>query len=322
MSTTIEHDGFSITSNTETEAAMRSALGAETLPVEQTDAPDDHGEVAGSGAAEGNSGKPEASADDPAGLSTADAPKDKKAKPRENMHARLSQETARRHALEQRTAELEAELTRYKQTPAPREEPKQPPAPVSDKPSWKTFEAQIGTQYESWADAQDAYIDARDEWKETQQREKQAQEQRQAAGKSHYDRVQTFRKTHPDFDTVVNAVSDIPASAVLQEAILALPNSADVVYWLASNRDEFSQLASETASLDVIAAPLVKRLLQARLGAGEPSGSVPAVELSTAKPPVRPVGVSSVVVPDEPGEDEPFDAYFARMNASDRKKGR
>lgn len=321
MSTTIEHDGFTIESNHETEAAMRAAMEIPPAADATAEASAD-GEVDAAASTE-----PSQSAEAVASVNAESEPV-RKPKPRENTQARISQAIAKQHEAERKAAELEARLQALEQSrqQPTREEPKPAAKPVDpSKPSWKVFEAQIGETYETWADAQDAFSDARDTWNRQQwqeeQRHQQEQSERLHAGQTHRERVTAAKARYPDYDAVVEAVSTIPVSAVLEQAILASPNSADVVYWLATHRDEFSQLASETQSLGVVAAPLVRRLLEARLGAGERSGSVPTAELSTAKPPIRPVGVSSVTVSDD-DEDVPIETWISRENAKDRKKGR
>lgn len=321
---TIESGDFIISSNHESEAAMRAVMDVE--PTEETHAADDHAEVADSGETPGAPDDAATSADHSVAPPPETQP-EKRGKPRDNPQARISQAVAKQREAERKAADLEARLQALEQArqPVPPQEAPKPATPTG-KPSWKAFEEQIGTTYQSWGDAQDAYADARDNWnRQAWQREQQQHAElteKQKASTEHLARVEVAKAKYPDYQDALAAVEHIRITPVLETAILKLPNSADVVYWLATHPDELTQLASETNGLDVIAAPLVRRLLETRVGAGARPGSASTAELSKAKPPVRPVGVSSVVVPDEPGDDEPIERYIARQNAIDRKKGR
>lgn len=322
---TIEHEGFTIDSNHETEAAMRAAMGVET--------PEPSPQEAAEGSSEPQeSQEPETAPPQEAAESRTEPQEaaDRRAKPRENVQARISQAVAKQREAERKAADLEARLQALEQTrsqPA-REEPK--PVPVaapSGKPTWKAFEEQIGTQFETWGDASDAYQDARETWLRQQWQEEQAQQRQvqhreriaQAAAQKYG--VESYQQA---IDTVNQALktAGVRITETFRQAIDGSTVAPDLVYWLGTHPDECIQLASETQDLGAAAAPLVRRLLETRVSAGAPSGSAPLAELPRAKPPVRPVGVSSVTVPEDDSEDVPIETWISRENAKDRKKGR
>lgn len=341
---TIESGDFVITSNHESEAAMRAVMGVESNDAGNQASDEGHDAVipgsTDAGSESGRAGGDQSSGED-AGESNRST--DRRAddavpagavgkKARDNPQARISQAVAKQREAERKAADLEARLQALEQSrpaPAPQQPPVAPPSPVATgKPSWQSFEEQVGVglKYATWGEAQDAYADARDswnrqEWLREQQQQAELAERRKVAT-DHLARVEVAKKQYPDYQEALTSVEHVRVSPVLEAAILKLPNSADVVYWLATHPDEFTQLASETLTLDVVAAPIVRRLLEARVGAGARSGSVPSAELPRTKPPIRPVGASSVSVPDDPGDDEPVEQYIARMNAADRKRGR
>jgi hypothetical protein len=136
--------------------------------------------------------------------------------------------------------------------------------------------------------------------------------------------VQTFhtrladgRTQYPDFDTVLaNADTlGLQVSAVMQEAIANSPRAADLVYFLATHPEECTQLAEESVGTPVAAATVMQRLLESQAAprAAPRNGSGPAARasVSTANPPVTPVG-SSPVASDEPPGDTASAAEHAR----------
>jgi len=100
----------------------------------------------------------------------------------------------------------------------------------------------------------------------------------------------------------------------MQLAIAESPKAADLVYYLATHPEECIQLAEESQGTPVAAAPVMRRLLESQLSsrAAPRNGTGPAAppKLSTAKPPVQPVGSSPVV-----GDDPPSDAASAAEHA-------
>ena len=92
----------------------------------------------------------------------------------------------------------------------------------------------------------------------------------------------------------------------MQEAIADSPKAADLVYFLATHPEECLQLAEESQQTPVAAAPVMRRLLESHLAPravpSNGSGAAARAVVSTAKPPVTPVGSSPVVSDEPPGE--------------------
>jgi hypothetical protein len=159
-----------------------------------------------------------------------------------------------------------------------------------------------------WDRAQ-ALAQARSEW-DAEQAEKAKAETLKArldAGKTQY---QDFDNALKEADTL-----GLQVSAVMQAAIADSPRAADLVYFLATHPEECTQLAEESQATPVAAATVMRRLLESQLAprAAPSHGSGPAARatVSTAKPPVTPVG-SSPVVSDEPPGDAASAAEHAR----------
>lgn len=270
----------------------------------------------------------------------------KKAKPRDNPQARFSQLTqqrdqiaAERDAERARAAQLEARLKELEaQRAAPPKDAKETPAPKAGKPT----EDEIGTTYANYGEYLEALTDWKLEQKASGQKDAPSIEQLvqqeidrrevmrrvQEVGAAHAARVDTFRADHADYDAVVEAGNAALNEArtgfgpAMNAALIESPHGPALIYWLGSHPTELIQLANQTAHLDAAAAPLVRELLETRAGAGARSGSAPSAQAS-AKPPIRPVGASPVTAPpDDDPDGEPFDSYFKRANARDRKEGR
>jgi hypothetical protein len=251
--------------------------------------------------------------------------------PRHNPIARLNQALAQKAEAERRAAALEAELIQARQVagiasvthpvtpgapPVTHPVTPIPPAPVSGPPE---------PQFEQFADAPDpytAYLQAWTRWDRAQGiaqalAEREAAQAAQARGQTFEARLADGRKDHPDFDQVLTQADTLglQVSAVMREAITDSPHAADLVYYLATHPEECTQLAEESLTTPVAAATVMRRLLESHLAprAAPSNGSGPAARapVSTAKPPVTPVG-SSPVVSDEPPGDTASAAEHAR----------
>jgi len=333
----VTHDDITVETNTGDDAAVRLAMGVPEAPADDT-AP--AAETADAGADVPPVVGEDATADhvDASATSAADPDKPaKKAKPRDNPQARIAQEIDRRKAAEARAAHIEAELQQLRSRPAPA--PVEPPAPARAKPR----EEEVGTKYPSYAD----FIEDLADWKAEQRLtalrpaapidqivaaeiEKREQvRQRVEAQRAFEAREEQARATYPDYqdqvDRLISTVRDAgtPFPPVALEAIFQSEQAGHLLYWLATHPTEALQLARDVSHYDVVAAPLVRQVLEARLGSVAVPGSGPAARESRAQPPIKPVGASPVSAPsDEPSDDESFEQYFARENARARKAGR
>jgi hypothetical protein len=234
----------------------------------------------------------------------------------------LNQALAQKADAERRAAALEAELARVRPPAAPGVTspvipPALPPGVAPGPPE---------PQFDQFADAPDpytAYVQAWTRWDRAQaltqaRAEWDAEQSAKARAQSFQSRLADGRTQYPDFDKVLTEADTLglQVSAVMQEAIADSPEAANLVYYLATHPEECTQLAEESQQTPVAAATVMRRLLESRLApraAATPSGPGAAAKgsVSTAKPPVTPVG-SSPVVSDEPPGDTASAAEHAR----------
>src|SRR5215510_3165467 len=236
--------------------------------------------------------------------------------PRHNPILRMNQALAQKAEAERRAAALEAELARYRQsTPRPT---------LSHDPLAAPVRAEMGAtnghaaepQFEQFAGEPDpytAYVQAWARWDNRRQiaetiaayEQAQTQKARQAQFEA---RLADGRKGIPDFDQRLTEADTLglQVSAVMREAIAESPHAADLVYYLATHPEECTQLALETETTPPAAASVMRRLLESHLApraaASNGAGTAVRAPVSTAKPPVTPVGSSPVVSDDPPGD--------------------
>jgi hypothetical protein len=119
--------------------------------------------------------------------------------------------------------------------------------------------------------------------------------------------VGTFQKEHADFFEVLKQADDIPVPDAITSAITTSANGPAIMYDLCKNPDELSRIAN----LPPMAAAREIGIIEARLTGARK-------QVSSAKPPIKPVnGGSSVVdVPEDKLSDREWMAKFghkARM---------
>jgi hypothetical protein len=323
-SVSVEHGGVTITTNTASEAELRTEMEAPSAPPPETDAAaaararDEKGRFAKTDpappAAE-SPAPPESPAEPP---TESQAPRRDDALPKHDPIARMKQALAQKAEAERRAAALEAELARVRPpgVTSPVTPPALPPAaaPVQPEP-----------QFDQFADAPDpytAYVQAWTRWDRAQalaqaRAEWDAEQTAKARAQSFQSRLADGRTQYPDFDQALTQADTLglQVSAVMQEAIADSPKAADLVYYLATHPEECTQLAEESQQTPVAAATVMRRLLESHL-APRPApstgtGTGARATVSTAKPPVTPVG-SSPVVSDEPPGDTASAAEHAR----------
>jgi hypothetical protein len=316
-SVTVEQGGVSVTTNTgATEAELRTELETPSSPPSappsetSTETPV---ETPAAQAPRDDKGRfvPKTSESLPKTSEPAEPPAEPQTRrrddtlPKHNPVTRMQQALAAKAEAERRAVLLEAELSRYRQG-APAQARPEPQAPAADEP-----------QFEAFADQPDPYTAYLQAWTRWDRAQGIAQARAEwEAGLTARERVQAFQsritadKTHyPDFDQVLTQADTLglQVSAVMQEAIAESPNAADLVYYLATHPEECTQLAEESIQTPVAAATVMRRLLESRL-APRPvptttgTGTGARAPVSTAKPPVTPVGGSPVVSDDPPGD--------------------
>jgi hypothetical protein len=328
-SVSVEHGGVTITTNTASEADLRTEMEAPPEAPPSTDAAAPVRDPRGRFAKTENATPPAEAPPppDPTEDTEPAARRDPATRdatlPRHNPIARLNQALAQKAEAERKAAALEAELTRYR-TPAPPPVTGQvtPPPAAPGHPSSNGHEPQFD-QFADAADPYTAYLQAWTRWDREQGirqalADREAAHAEQARRASFQTRLADGRTQYPDFDTVLaNADTlGLQVSAVMQEAIANSPRAADLVYFLATHPEECTQLAEESVGTPVAAATVMQRLLESQAApraAPAKAGSGPAARasVSTANPPVTPVG-SSPVASDEPPGDTASAAEHAR----------
>lgn len=326
-SVTVEHGGVEITTNTMSEADLRTEMEAPATPdPQEVPAAPPEGETPAQAAARARDEKgrfaPKAAAAEPPPEPVAEpeppARRRDDALPRHNPIARMQQALAQKAEAERRAQALEAELVRI--TQGSQQPAHQPPTnghgqPAQGEPQFEQFanEADPYTAYlQAWTrwDRAQAIAQARAEWDG-----EQTQKQRAL---SFQERLNSGRGGYPDFDQALTQADTLglQVSAVMQEAIADSPKAADLVYYLATHPEECVQLAEESVQTPVAAAPVMRRLLESHLASravptSGGTGAAARAAVSAAKPPVTPVG-SSPVVSDEPPGDAASLAEHAR----------
>jgi len=324
-SVTVDHGGVTITTNTMSEADLRTEMEAPATPDPVNATPlepppsetpaqaaqrarDEKGRFAPKTEAAAAETRPEP---DQNPTDTPPARRRDDSLPRHNPIARMQQALAQKAEAERRAQALEAELVRIQQANAAydgkfQENAAARPATNGQEPQFEQFanEADPYTSYlQAWTrwDHAQQFAQARAEWDAEQTQKSRAQ--------TFQSRLNADKVQYPDFDQVLTQADTLglQVSAVMQEAIADSPKAADLVYYLATHPEECLQLAEESVSTPVTAAPVMRRLLESHLApraAAPPVGSGAAARapVSTAKPPVTPVGSSPVVSDEPPGE--------------------
>jgi len=326
---TVQHGGVEITTNTASEADLRAELTRDD-PAAETPAPesvkaeaaapttptrDAQGRFVAKSEAAPVAEPPTPPAEPAPAPETPQRRRDDTT-PRHNPILRMNQALAQKAEAERRAAALEAELARYRQsTPRPT---------LSHDPLAAPVRAEMGAtnghaaepQFEQFAGEPDpytAYVQAWARWDNRRQiaetiaayEQAQTQKARQAQFEA---RLADGRKGIPDFDQRLTEADTLglQVSAVMREAIAESPHAADLVYYLATHPEECTQLALETETTPPAAASVMRRLLESHLApraaASNGAGTAVRAPVSTAKPPVTPVGSSPVVSDDPPGD--------------------
>lgn len=339
-------DGFDVSTNSETEADLRSNL-AVTPAVDHDDAEADADaprpkkaataaigdadtdldEDAQAGRERNADGTFKAKPTDAAAVAEPETPK--AGKPRDDPHARVKQATAKEAEAKRERDEARAEAARYRAeldaARAPKPDAATPdPKPVTaaafaDYPEWASSQADgANTSYEK-------YLDERQDWRWTQKEQAaaaQAETDRraQASAKAHASwqtRLDTFRTATPDWDQRFKP--DTPIDTRIQAYLKAQADGPAIVLYLSDHQD----LAQRIATLHPIDQIGEIGKIQARLEAASPSGPAPTQVASHAKAPIKPLAASpSIAEPDEGSDDEPIEKFIERENRRERKAGR
>lgn len=232
-------------------------------------------------------------------------------------------------------AELRRDLTTP--PPAPDVRAASSPAPVvpTDKPSWKAFEDQIGSTYQSWAEAQDAFVDARDAWKDAQiarERHTASEQTRlQSVAEEWRQAVETTVEADPDIWSKVPGLAEcVPLSVArlrdpnvkrspthdIAEVMVTSPHKADWLRYFSANPQVFPSLLNAT-SPEQVYREMGRIEATFTAPASRTDSSVPVAPVSSAPAPPPTLGskpTESVSEVDAALRSGDFRAYRAAMN--------
>lgn len=136
-----------------------------------------------------------------------------------------------------------------------------------------------------------------------------------------------FRKTHADFDAVVEQARDVVQDLVREVGPHVMDTieryttrDADhgpaLVYHLSTHTDELERIAKLPPAYQLI--ELAKLDARMEAAAPPPPARPPAAPVTQAPPPITPVS-GSPTAPGVPPDDEDFQTYKARRNAEERR---
>lgn len=230
-----------------------------------------------------------------------------------------------------RRAVLAESLVKPK-TPAPQPQtPAQPPTAFAEaEPTIEQF-ATAPDPYTAWQRALGAY-DRRKEAAEAQTAESRAAVERQQASTveakrrayaEFNGRVEVFKQTTPDYQSVVDAVSsERPCTYLMETALVNDPDGARYVYELAKNpalHDELFMLTdNKPVNRDTVAS--VQRLLKARILAAPTGSAVPLTRPLAPRPPNPVRTVPSAHLPNKAPTDTASLADHEAFYGSSRRR--
>lgn len=174
----------------------------------------------------------------------------------------------------QRAAELEAQLAearKLKEEPKPSTEGKPKP---EDFESWEAY-------YEKLADWK---IDQRDKERETKSKDERLKNEFADKQKQYAAKADEFKAAQPDFDEVIESYEG-PLTPHMQQALLDSEMGPQIAYYVAQHPEEGEALAQ----MGVLALNKAIGRIEAKLE----SGIKPALKVTQAPPPIKPVGKSS-----------------------------
>jgi hypothetical protein len=340
--TIVESDGFRATSTSETPDQITEILKPAAKPEEGAEPVSDNNPITeaartlGKKSAETAAAKkaqetPEGTEETPAPEAAKEADR-RKGNPRHDPTARVAQATREAKEAREEAARLRAELEQTR-TAKPGAEKQKEAAKADGPPKLEDFDL-----HEQW-------VEAMADYKADQRLQKYIQEtatkQREAAefgefqtkAKTHFERVQAFKKTVPDYmERTADFASTLTPSRlrdperdgftprhVLSDEILNSEIGPALTLHYADHPEEVQRLEAMEYPWQVQrAVAIVEGRLQERSTAA-PLPSAAKTEISKAKDPVRPVAGSPHTA-GEPGTDAPYEAHRAYWAARDRDR--
>ena len=229
----------------------------------------------------------------------------------------VSSAVGKQRAAERRAEEAEARI----------EEMSRPldPEPGGKDRDWERFKGIPGMPtvdqfdaYEDYSMAMASFVsDVRDgerqEVRQNNDKQYRIQQYQKGIDDTWSDRLTSARKNNPNFDNELN--QDTPMSMPMQNLVKDSPVGVEMMQWLSSNFEESQRLST----LHPSDAYREMGKLEGRLEAASQSRG-PARVVSSARPPIKPLGTSpNVANPLEISDDLSMDEHFRRMNAIDRQ---
>lgn len=344
-------DGFEVTSNTATEADLRTQLtpGPDDFTVETTD--DEKPKADGKAAkpAVDDADEDKASERNPDGtFKGKEAKPEAKAKPRNDPHARVEQATAKEAAAKRErdearaeAATLRAELERHR---APKPEQRQPAPVVASADSGEPNPDDTTKYPDGQFDRKYIKDQARYEAEQVIEKREAASREREETDRTAqrvYEHETKFRERLSKADPELFQKLSPPMQAFLQHATptAKLPKGQPIAFvnvmadvFMRSEKPDalmqhFSDVPQDLQRLSTLhPAEFYRELgkLEAHLTAATTSGPASgATVISQAKPLIKPVSAApSASGDDPPGDDEDFDAFARYWNRKSANGGR
>ena len=203
--------------------------------------------------------------------------------------------------------------------------PEQKAAPVDGKPDKDDFKTH------------EDYLEALTDWKADQKIDKKLadrdQKQKQdtlraemeRSKKAHLDRVDAFKKTHEDFNDVLQDIADFRLSSSLERALLESDNGPELMYEFAKNPAELERInalepAAQARALGRFESSFQKSSQAKEEAATEVEAKALATEakpkpkISKAPPPMKTVGSKAGNPKTIWDEDMPIEDWIALRN--------
>ncbi|HYC54517.1 MAG TPA: hypothetical protein VEL28_06245, partial [Candidatus Binatia bacterium] len=222
---------------------------------------------------------------------------------------------------------LARELASHRAPPSvqPEPAPRRDAAPGESFPAFETWVQDGQNQQKSYED----YIRAAARFEAQQifaaERDRIAQEaaarEELEQARAFAERAAQFRATHADYDAAVGAVRD-PVSPLIRRAIQESPVGAQLLYHLATHPEDRAQVVMKTTDPDLLEDARALRYLgklEARLEAAT-TGPARTPAVTTAKPPIKPVGGSPVSgdSPPDPNSEDNADDHIRFWNQKEQ----
>ncbi len=217
--------------------------------------------------------------------SKAAADKTADGKKRNNVEKKIGKLTKQRES-----ARLEAEYWRAEAMKNASKPAEKTPEKIEAKPSTLAIGEPDPDKFEDHKE----YIKAVARWEYSESKKADEAKTRETALKTEGQKqseklkssITSFKETHKDFDEIIESVEDIPMPIPLQLALLESDNSAQLMYELSKNREEYEKICA-------LPAQQMARALgrfEAKLEAPAPSAEKPAIKTSKAPAPIVPLG--------------------------------